>query len=86
MSGYRATLEVVGLECQAVGKKVNRKTQVQKPNLEHSPRPFDCERGEAYLLGHPLTIRAPLAHGLYAGVAEGEGLAIGLYNGLIADR
>ncbi len=36
-----AGLELVDLECQAVEKKVNRKTQVQKPNLEHPPRRFD---------------------------------------------
>jgi len=41
VSGYRTTLEVVDLECQAVEKKVNRKTQVQKPNLGHPPRQFD---------------------------------------------
>ena len=54
-----AGLEVVDLECQAVEKKkVNRKTQVQKPNLGHPPRQFDCARGEAYLLG----LRSPSAY------------------------
>jgi hypothetical protein len=36
-----ATLELFDLECRVVGKKVNRKTQVQKPNLGHPPRQFE---------------------------------------------
>jgi hypothetical protein len=35
-----AGLELVDLECQAVEKKVSRKTQVQKLNLGHPRRPF----------------------------------------------
>ena len=49
----RATFELVELECRVVGKKVNRKTQVQKPNLGYPPRQFDCERGLILLTRAP---------------------------------
>ena len=38
-----ATVELIDLECRADDEKVNLKTQVQKPNLGHLPRQFDCE-------------------------------------------